>query len=153
MMGNQQALTLWLSLPDIPDKGLAKMGLDRAIANRAGGLAWARIITAGRAFDFDPHGFVAVIQPVWRGPAPSLEYGVEQPQLCDLLAWRPVEPWRWWYRWHCDSPCLGDHYVEAAHNDSSLPLPVYATPLDWLRADCRGTVLLDLAEHFAEAAT
>ncbi len=146
-MTEVQAQALWLSLRSVSDAGLARLDIDRMIANRAGGLAWARIITAGRTFDFSHDGIPAFIQPVWRGPAPSIECGVEHPILCDLIAWRPAEPGRWWYRWGCDTPALGDEYVEDAH--ALGPLYCHRTPLDWLRSGCRGTVLLTFAEHFA----
>ncbi len=139
----------WLSLPSVSDDGLARIGIDRRIANRCGGLAWSRTVTAGRAFDFDRGGVPAIIQPVWRGPAPSIECGVEHPILADLIAWRPAEPGRWWYRWGCDTPALGDEYVEDAH--ALGPLYCHLTPLDWLRSGCIGTVLLDHAEHYAPA--
>ncbi len=69
----------WLALPSISDDGLDRLGIDRRIANRAGGLAWANITTAGRGFDFDPSGIPSIIQGVWRGPAPSIQSGVETP--------------------------------------------------------------------------
>ena len=147
MMTEEQVQVLWLSLPSISDAGLGRLAVDRASAHRAGGLAWSRIATAGRAFDFDHSGTPAVIQPVWRGPAPSIYQGVEHPVLADLIAWRPAEPARWWYRWGCDTPALGDEYVEDAH--ALGPLYCHRTPLDWLRSGCRGTVLLEFAEHFA----
>lgn len=148
MMTEDQTQALWLSLPTVSDDGLARLGIDRAAALRAGGLAWSRIVTAGRAFDFDHAGTPAIIQPVWRGPAPSIYQGVEHPVLADLIAWRPAEPARWWYRWGSDSPALGDDYIEAAHTEG-WPLICDLTPLDWLRGGCRGCVLLDIAEHYA----
>lgn len=68
---NLARLKLWLTLPSISDAGLARLGIDRVIANRAGGLAWSRITTFGRGFDLSPTGVPAIIQPCWRGPAPS----------------------------------------------------------------------------------
>ena len=150
MMTEQQAQALWLSLPSVSDDGLARLGIDRSAAHRAGGLAWSRITTAGRAFDFAHDGIPAVIQPVWRGPAPSIYQGVLHPVLADLLAWRPAEPGRWWYRWGCDTPALGDEYVDDAHQHHH-PLICHLTPLEWLRSGCRGTVLLDIAEHYGPA--
>ena len=144
MRTEAQAQALWLALPDISDDGLARLGIDRGIANRAGGLAWANVTTAGRAFDFDHGGIPAVVQPVWRGPAPSIECAVEHPVLADLIAWRPAEPSQWFYKWGCDSPTLGDEYVEDAHEVG--PLFCHRTPLDWLRGGCRGCVLLEFAE-------
>ncbi len=146
----EQAQALWLSLPSISDDGLLHLEVDRGAAARAGGLAWSRITTAGRAFDFDHAGSPAVIQPVWRGPAPSIYAGVEHPVLADLIAWRPAEPGRWWYRWGCDTPTLGDEYVDDAHQHHH-PLVCHSTPLDWLRAGCVGCVLLDIAEAYAPA--
>ncbi len=150
-LSEEQAQALWLSLPSISDAGLARLGVDRGAAHRAGGLAWSRITTAGRAFDFDHGGIPAIVQPVWRGPAPSIECGVEHPILCDLIAWRPAEPDRWWYRWGSDSPALGDHHLEAAHTETG-PLFCHLTPLDWVRGGCRGCVLLEIAEHYAPEA-
>ncbi len=63
LTSNQARLKLWLTLPSITDKGLARLGIDRIIANRAGGLAWSRITTFGRSFDLSPSGIPAVIQP------------------------------------------------------------------------------------------
>ncbi len=78
-MTEEQTHALWLSLPSVSDDGLDRLGIDRRIANRAGGLAWAHITTAGRGFDFDPTGIPTIIQGVWRGPAPSIECAVETP--------------------------------------------------------------------------
>ncbi len=144
---NQVRLALWLTLPSISDKGLARLGIDRIIANRAGGLAWLRITTFGRGFDLSPSGMPAVIQPVWRGAAPSLEFSVENPILDDLIAWCPVEPGEWWYRWGASWPALGDHFIDDARIDGK-PLDCHLTPLGWLRGGCRGTVMLGIAEGY-----
>ena len=149
MLTEEQAQALWLSLPPLSENGLGRIGIDRRIANRGGGLAWANVTTAGRAFDFAHDGIPSIIQPVWRGQAPSIECGVEHPILADLIAWRPTEPHRWYYKWGCDTPALGDEYVEDAH--ALGPLYCHLTPLDWLRSGCVGTVLLDHAEHYALA--
>ncbi len=140
LTSNQARLALWLTLPTISDAGLARMSVSRQAAATAGGLAWSHITTFGRGFDLSPSGIPAVIQPVWRGPAPSIYCGVENPILEELIAWRPAEPGQWWYRWGADWPALGDHYVDAAH--------LAGDPLDWLRSGCRGTVLLGIAESF-----
>ena len=146
---NQARLALWLTLPTITDAGLARLGIDRIIANRAGGLAWSHITTFGRGFDLSPSGFPAVIQPVWRGAAPSLEVDVDDPVLDELIAWRPAEPGRWWNRWGAAWAALGDHYIDDAHIDGT-PLECHMTPLDWLRAGCRGTVMLGIAEGYQD---
>ena len=69
----------WLSLPSISDDALGRLGIDRQIANRAGGLAWSRITARGRAFDFDQGGVPAIIQAVWRGQAPALSVASNTP--------------------------------------------------------------------------
>ena len=89
-----------------------------------------------------------MIQPVWRGPAPSIYSGVENPILDELIAWRPAEPGQWWYRWGADWPALGDHFIDDAHINGK-PLNCHLTPLDWLRGGCRGCVMLGIAEGFA----
>ncbi len=148
LTSNQARLVLWLSLPSISDKGLARLGIDRIIANRAGGLAWSRITTFGRGFDLSPSGIPAVIQPVWRGAAPSLEVDLALPILDELIAWCPADPGRWWYRWGASWPALGDHFIDDAHIDG-VPLRCHLTPLDWLRGGCRGCVMLGIAEGYA----
>ncbi len=145
---NQVRLALWLSLPSISDKGLARLGVSRAAAARAGGLAWSHITIFGRGFDLSPSGFPAVIQPCWRGCAPSIYQAMENPVLDELIAWCPAEPDLWFYRWGASWPALGDHYIDDAHIDGD-PLHCHLTPLDWLRGGCRGTVLLGIAEGFA----
>ncbi len=148
LTSNQARLVTWLALPSITNAGLARLGIDRVIANRAGGLAWSHITTFGRGFDLSPAGAPAVIQPVWRGPAPSLEVDVDHPGLDELIAWCPAEPGQWWYRWFASCPALGDHFIDDAHIDGK-PLDCHLTPLEWLRGGCRGTVMLGIAEGFA----
>jgi hypothetical protein len=147
LTSNQARLALWLTLPTLSDKGLARMGVSRMAAARAGGLAWSNITIFGRGFDLSPSGIPAVIQPVWRGPAPSIYCGVENPILEELIAWRPAEPGQWWYRWGADWPSLGDHFIDVAHLAGD-PLTCHLTPLDWLRGGCRGTVMLEVAEGY-----
>ena len=147
MITEEQAQAFWLSLSDLSDDGLARLGIDRRIANRGGGLAYTNITTAGRGFEIDPSGTAAIIQPVWRGQAPSVECEVEYPILADMIAWRAAEPGLWWYYWDCDTPALGDEYVADAH--AVGPLFCHLTPLAWLQSGCVGTVLLHFAEHFA----
>ena len=94
MTDDPDLMAEWLVLPSVSDGGLARLGIDRRIANRAGGLAWGNITTAGRGFDFDPSGIPTIIQGVWRGPAPSIESGVETPypRRPDSLAPRRAWP-------------------------------------------------------------
>ncbi len=48
---NQVRLVQWLALSSISNDGLARLGIDRLIANRDGGLAWINITSFGRGFD------------------------------------------------------------------------------------------------------
>jgi hypothetical protein len=61
--------------------------------------------------------------------------------LIDIVAFKPSNPARWYLR-------LGNAVVLGLHNArlavfKEEPVLVHATPLDWLRAECRGVVVLD----------
>ncbi len=86
-----------------------------------------------------------LIQPVWAGPAPSIFQAVEHPVLFDLIAWHIEEPTQWWYRIGDPGGVLGADLLDLAHAED-LPISFATTPLDWLRGDCRGAVLLDVCE-------
>jgi hypothetical protein len=92
----------------------------------------------------EPTGTPAFILPVWTGPAPSIYSGVENPVLIDMIAWRPDDPARWWYRTG-EGDALGIDNLDLAHVEG-WPISLHKTPLDWLRAGCRGAVLLDHCE-------
>ena len=125
---------------------LEGLGVTREAALRAGGLGWARASTVGgRCYVPSPAGDVAIIQPVWAGPAPSIFQGVEHPILADLIAWRLEEPTFWHYRIGTPGAVLGADNLELAHAEG-LPISFALNPLDWLRGDCRGGVLLELCE-------
>ncbi len=123
---------------------LEQQGVAREAVHRAGGLAVARIGTTGRLWMPEPTGTPSFIQPVWDGPAPSIYCGVENPVLIDMIAWRPDDPPCWWYRTG-DSHALGADHLDLAHVEG-WPISLHRTPLDWLRAGCRGAVLLDHCE-------
>ena len=137
----------WLATPGLNSKQrkqLADFGVPHEAAQRAGDLGWARVSTiGGRCYSPSDAGDVMVIQPVWAGPAPSIYQAVEHPVLADLIAWRPERPTRWSYRIGDPGAVLGGDNLEFAHIEE-LPISFAMTPLDWLRGDCRGAVLLDL---------
>ena len=138
----------WLALPGIgcgDRRLLEQQGVTREAIHRAGGLAVARISTVGRLWTPSPTGRPAFVLPVWDGPAPSIYCGVEDPLLADLIVWRPDAPARWWYRLGEIDVDLGAENLDLAHTEG-WPISLHLTPLDWLRADCRGTVLLDHCE-------
>ena len=140
----------WLALPDTRHgdrRLLERQGVTRDAIHRAGGQAVARISTAGRLWMPEPTGTPAFILPVWDGPAPSIYCGVENPVLIDMIAWRPDDPARWWYRQgEVDvDVVLGKAHLDLAHTEG-WPISLHRTPLDWLRAGCRGAILLDHCE-------
>ncbi len=138
----------WLALPDA-GRGdrelLEQQGVTREAVHRAGGLAVARIGTVGRLWMPEPTGTPAFILPVWNGPAPSIYQAVERPMLTDMLAWRPNDPPCWWYHQGDVDLVLGIDNLDLAHT-AGWPISLHRTPLDWLRAGCRGACLLDHCE-------
>ena len=151
-------LAEWLATPSLNSRQrreLEALGVTREAVHRAGGLGWARISTTGRVYQPGNIGTVMIIMPVWAGPAPSIYQGVENPVLIDMIAWRPDDLARWWYRQGDVELVLGADHLELAHA-TGWPISFTTTPLDWLRADCRGACLLDhcearwTTERFAE---
>ena len=137
----------WLALPDAgrgDRRLLEQQGVTREATHRAGGLAVARIDTTGRLWSPEPTGTPSFILPVWNGAAPSIYCGVENPVLIDMIAWRPDDPACWWYRTR-EGDALGIDNLDLAHVEG-WPISLHQTPLDWLRADCRGACLLDHCE-------
>lgn len=125
---------------------LKDLGVTREAIHRAGGLGWTRVSDiGGRCYTPSDAGAVMVIMPVWVGPAPSIYQAVQHPVLADLIAWHPEEPTQWLYRIGDPGAVLGADNLELAHAEE-LPISFATTPLDWLRGDCRGAVLLELCE-------
>ena len=138
----------WLGTPGLlkrQRRQLEEFGVTREAIHRCGGLGWARVSITGRLFMPSDAGDVALIQPVWDGPAPSIYQGVEDPRLADLIAWRPQEPTRWTYRYGDCQAILGSDNLGLAHIES-WPICFATTPLDWLRGNCHGAVLLEICE-------
>ena len=141
-------LAEWLTTPILlksQRRQLEELGVTREAIHRAGGLGWTRVSTAGWVYTPSDAGDVAIIQPVWAGPAPSIYQGVENPLLADLIAWRPEEPTRWSYRRGDREAVLGADNLDLAHTEG-WPICFATTPLDWLRGNCHGAVLLELCE-------
>lgn len=141
-------LAEWLTTPILlksQRRQLEELGVTREAIHRAGGLGWARVSTAGRVYTPSDAGDVAIIMPVWAGPAPSIYRAVEDPRLADLLAWRPEEPTRWHYRLGTPGTVLGADYLGLAHSEG-WPICFALTPLAWLFGNCRGAVVLEVCE-------
>ncbi len=147
MFDDPDLMAEWLATPSLNSrqrKQLEELGVTREAILRAGGLGWARVSTiGGRCYTPRDAGEVKFIVPAWAGPVPSIYQAVEHPVLADLLAWHPEEPTRWWYRIGGHGAVLGADNLDLAHVEG-LPISFALTPLDWLRGDCRGAVLLDL---------
>ncbi len=148
MIDDPNLMPEWLGTPDLNSRQrrqLEDLGVTRKATLRAGHLGWARVSTTGRLFTPTDVGDVMIVQPVWAGPAPSIYQAVEHPLLDDLLAWHPEEPIRWHYRLGTPGAVLGSDHLALAH-EQGWPICFATTPLDWLRGDCRGAVLLEVCE-------
>ena len=137
----------WLALPDIGHGDrqlLEQQGVTREVIHRAGGLAVARISTVRRVWMPEPNGTPAFILSIWNGAAPSIYCGVENPVLIDMIAWRPDDPARWWYRTG-EGAVLGVEHLDLAHVEG-WPISFATTPLKWLHGNCHGACLLGYCE-------
>ena len=103
------------------------------------------MFTTGRGYMPSNIGEVPLIQPIWAGPAPSIYQAVENPQIADLIAWKPSDPDLWSYRVGSPGAVLGAENLENAHLED-WPISLATTPLAWLQGDCRGAVLLEHCE-------
>ncbi len=136
-------------------KHLAGAGITFQAMLRAGDLGVARIATTGRLYMPAPNGFPVLIMAAWSPAPPSIYTTVESPKILDLLALRLDQPETWWYRIGEPGLVLGSDNLDVAHTEG-WPINLHRTPLDWLRAGCRGACLLDhceaqlTAERFAE---
>ena len=147
--GPASLIAEWLALPELSAnlaRRLADLGVGRDAIRRAGGLSASRIHQIGRTFTPAGYGRLHLVLPVWAGPAPNIFEAVERPVLLDLLAWHPDNAELWLYRIGAAGLILGeDRYLEALR--SCQPFRAFATPLEWLQADCHGAVFLDDAER------
>ncbi len=146
--GAASLIAEYLALPELSanlTRRLADLGVGRDAIRRAG-LGASRIHQVGRTFAPAGYGRWHLVLPVWEGPAPDIFEPVERPVLLDLLAWHPDNPELWLYRIGAAGLILGEHrYLEALR--AGQPFRAFATPLEWLQADCHGTVFLDDAER------
>jgi hypothetical protein len=118
------------------------LGVDRAL-NWRGPAAWGlgKIETQEkRRFQFSDEGQLACMVPVCR----DYDYLGFEDTLTDLLAFRTDQPSQWWSLLD-NEPVLNPDAVEKARPclDTDEVLIVHETPLDWLRDDRDGVVILD----------
>jgi hypothetical protein len=124
---------------------LAEAGITFEAMLRAGDLGVERVAAAGRLYMPSPDGFPAVILAIWSPAPPSIYCAVDDPEILDLIALRTDDPGRWWYRIGENDVDLGADHLDLAHA-AGWPISLATTPLDWLRANCRGACLLDRCE-------
>ena len=75
----------------------------------------------------------AFIQPVWLGEKFS--------EICDLIAWQPDRPDRWWTRRRSGEQLGAQHLDWAEINQTALI--IRRSPLSWLRSGGRGVFVAD----------
>ena len=116
-------------------------GIDMPMVYRFAGLLAVTKCTflPGGRFDWASEGgeFAAVIEVV------EIERG--EPVTRDLTAWAIAEPARFGTAMGAASILGGDQLRNPASFFPDQPLPVWRTPLGWVKAGCRGVVLLDEA--------
>ena len=114
---------VWLLRQDVPEI---------AIDTWPGPLGVAKIETlAPGLFDFAEEGRPAYIQPVL--------VGGEFTPICDLIAWRPDDPAKWWTSYGSGIP-LGVAQLDRGELLGE-PLAIRRTPLSWLVAGGMGVVV------------
>jgi hypothetical protein len=121
---------------------LRDAGVDEGGFALSPGVAAIRI--SERRFELDPDGdAVAFILPVrvyhpFSPEAPDPVRFVREGDVVDLLAFSPAVPFRWALRTGAAAwiGCIEPQYLMPD------PVPVWRTPLGWLRSGSRGLVLL-----------
>ena len=96
----------------------------------------------GGRFEFTENGRSVVVLPVYDSETPAwapLEHRFDG--LLDLLAFDPTQPDHWWLR-RGQAPLLGSIYISLAL-EAGLALPVYASPMSWMKANAEGLVILN----------
>jgi hypothetical protein len=94
-------------------------------------------------FTFAEGGVPAVILPAYDGIPGLLDANPERhvEHLLDLVAFDVENPDRFWRR-RADALLLGNAFLEIA-GETRAPVPVFKTPMSWLRAGGAGVCILD----------
>lgn len=150
-----------------------RYGVSYRAIELVGGFGVARIApqTSG-LYELDDAGEAVVVLPVYCGHAPSRANGLPSSPPVDLLAFKPERPAAWWLR-SGETALLGMgalHDAQDAACERAMmqqwnrtmkgeapvpdapPLRLYSDPLEWLRADCAGAVVVNwsLAQYDLE---
>lgn len=128
------------------------LGHGISVRSLLGRVRSAKIRLEGELFEFDEQGLEAYVTPV-RGLAdgeiefPGGDAALDDLPLLDLVAWHPDAPGHW-ALWRGATATLG--LVEPQHLEP-FPVALHRDVLGWLRASCKGLVLLtrDESESFA----
>ena len=119
---------------DLPEDFLLGIGMP--------GLATIKPIKGG-LFEFTENGLAAVVVPAYDGLPGLLDANPERhvEHLVDLVAVDLDRPERFWRR-HGKAVLLGNAFLEIA-GETCEPVPVFKTPLSWLKAGGAGICILD----------
>lgn len=134
----------WYRRPGLTERQLARLaelGVSPLAQELAGGVWFERVATAGRLYTPDPAGQVFLLVPVWHGSAPSFFCEVDEPLLSDLVAFRTMEPERFYYRTG-NAGFLG----YGAYWDFRGTVALHCHPLDWLQGGAVGACDLERVE-------
>ncbi len=135
---------LWLDDPDVAGARKLRAAVVEEFYIGAGmpGLATVKLTGAGR-FDFADSGPTAVIIPAYDTIPGLLDANPERhvEHLVDLVAVDPDRPERHWRR-RGEAVVLGAAFLEIANHEGE-PVPVFGTPLSWLRSGGAGVCILD----------
>ena len=135
---------LWLDDPDFPAGGSFRSSLPHDFWIGAGMPGLATVTEFGhRSFEFAEDGRAAVIIPAYDTIPGLLGTNPEAhaEHLTDLIAVDLDHSDRFWRR-RGDALVLGAAYLEIAGQERE-PVPVFKTPMSWLRSVGAGVVVLD----------
>ena len=124
------------------DFDLDRLGISQFTVWRCGGLGLGRVRLCQELYEPAQRGDWMNILPIYwpYTPHPNCDEP-EPPDLEDLIAFDPREPGRWFYR-------IGQYdHILGADQMTGGSVQCNATPLDWLRAECRGVVHLGALER------
>ena len=98
----------------------------------------ARVRVEGDAYEPDADGFEALVVASFTDPPRRPDGRWRAPnEVIDLIAFRPVEPGRWWSRGGIVA-ALGEEMIGDFSDD---PVRVWRNPLAWLQAGATGICL------------
>jgi len=121
---------------------LKRQGVTFQTFLKCGSPAVAQGVTNKNYWEINNNAAPLIVLPVYDGPVPSIYWPVDDPVLCDLVAWRQNDPHNWHFLVGDYPAFLGQFWADDAafvHDNITL----YSTPLDWLRGDGSGSVVLD----------